>query len=232
MQESLPPEQLEALGRLDTCTVSNAIETFGVRLRNTGFANSSVRCMFEHFPPVVGYAVTGRVRTSLPPMEGHTYYDRTDWWNAILATPPPRIVVVEDIDNHPGLGSFVGAVHANILLALGCVALVTNGAVRDLAGVESVGFQLFAGNVAVSHAYAHLVDFGHPIEVGGVKIEPGDLIHGDRHGVHTIPKEIAAQVPPVAARLLEGERRIIDLCRSPDFSLERLREVIQDPASG
>jgi len=91
-------ELIQALARLDSCTVANAIETFDVRLRNTGFTDASVRCMFDELPPMVGYATTARVRTSEPPMEGSNYFDRTDWWNHILTIPAPRIVVVEDTD--------------------------------------------------------------------------------------------------------------------------------------
>jgi len=228
LQETLSSAQLEALRRLDSCTVSNAIETFEVRLRNTGFADPSIRCIFPQFPSIVGYAVTARVRSSVPPMEGDKYTDRTDFWNYLLTLPAPRVVVFEDIDKKPGLGSFVGEVHANILLALGCVGLVTNGAVRDLGAVEPTGFQFFAGSVAVSHAYAHIFEFGRPVEVGGLKVHPGDLIHGDRHGVLTVPKKVAARIPGVAAELLEKERQVIGLCRSPDFNLEKLREVVKE----
>ncbi len=225
MNSVLAPDQLEALGRLSTCAVSNAIETFGVRLRNTGFADASIQCMFEDLPPVVGYATTARVRTSVPPMQGHNYLDRTDWWNAILMIPAPRVVVVEDVEKRPGLGSFAGEVHANILSALGCVAVVTNGAVRDLPQVRSTGFQLFAGNVAVSHAYAHVFQFGTPVEIGGLKIEPGDLLHGDRHGILKVPIELASGIPAVARELQEQEQRIIAACRSADFSLDKLRRL-------
>jgi len=97
-------------------------------------------------------------------MEGGGYiYDRTDWWKEILAVPAPRIVVIQDVDANPGLGAFVGEVHAHILQALGCVGVVTNGAVRDLNAIEGSGFQVFAGNVSVSHAYAHVFDFGGPV---------------------------------------------------------------------
>ncbi len=228
MNSSLTSEQLAALRRLDTCKVANAIETFGVRLRNEGFADSSLRCMFEQLPPMVGYAVTTRVRTSVPPMGGDNYHDRTDWWNYLLTIPAPRVVVVQDVETKPGLGSLVGEVHANILNALGCVGLVTNGAVRDLNAIESTGFQFFAGHVAVSHAYAHIFEFGSAVEVGGLKIQPGDLLHGDRHGVLSIPKEIAADIPAVAAAQYEKERKVIGLCRSPNFSVEKLREVIRE----
>jgi len=147
--ERLTPSQLEPYRRLSTCMVASAIETFDVRLRNAGFADSSVRCIFPEFPPMVGYAATARIRSAEPPMEGQSYYTRTDWWNHILTIPEPRVVVIEDMDDPAGVGAFIGEVHACILKALGCVGLVTNGAVRDLPSVEASGFQLFAGDVAV-----------------------------------------------------------------------------------
>jgi len=106
--DPLPPELLEELSAIDACTVANAIETFDVRLRNVGFAGSGIHCMFPKFPPLVGYAATARIRTSEPPMEGHIYHERTDWWDHILSIPAPRVVVVQDIDNHPGLGESGG----------------------------------------------------------------------------------------------------------------------------
>jgi 4-hydroxy-4-methyl-2-oxoglutarate aldolase len=227
LRNVLAPEQLEALRRLGTCAVSNAIEAFDVRLRNAGFADASIQCVFKDFPPIVGYAATARVRTSVPPMRGHNYLDRTDWWNAILKIPAPRVVVVEDVEKRPGLGSFVGEVHANILSALGCVAVVTNGAVRDLPQVRSTGFQFFAGNVAVSHAYAHVFQFGNPVEIGGLRIEPGDLLHGDQHGILKVPFEVASGIPAVARELQEKEERLIAMCRSADFSLDKLRELFR-----
>ena len=184
--------------------------------------------MFPDSPPVVGYAATARIRTSDPPMEGHNYYFRTEWWNEILRIPAPRVIVVEDLDRPPGLGAFVGEVHANILQALGSVALVTNGSVRDLPEVKATGFQLFAGNVSVSHAYAHVFDFGGTVKVGGLKVSPGDLIHADRHGAQTVPLEVAAHVPAAASEILKRREYFIGLCRSADFSLESLRGAMQE----
>jgi regulator of RNase E activity RraA len=186
--------------------------------------------MFEDLAPIVGYAATVRIYTSEPPMKGGRFYDRTDWWNHVLTIPAPRIAFVEDADRKPGLGSFVGEVHASILLALGCVGVVTNGAVRDLNALEHKGFQMFAGNVTPSRAYAHIFEFGGPVEIGGLRIEPGDLIHADRHGVLTIPKQIAPEVPAMAERLLQKDREIIEFCRSPEFSLVELQKLIKERA--
>jgi 4-hydroxy-4-methyl-2-oxoglutarate aldolase len=221
-------ELIRSLARLDSCTVANAIETFDVRLRNTGFTDSSVRCIFDELPPIAGYAATARVRTADPPMEGAKYFYRTDWWNHILTIPAPRIVVVEDADASPGLGAFVGELHANILLALGCVGVVTNGAVRDLRGVRPTGFQMFAGNVSVSHSYAHIYEFGQAVEVGHMKVQPGDLLHGDLHGVQTIPIEIAGKIPAVAEEMVSDEQQLIALCRSKNFTIEAFRDGLKN----
>lgn len=225
----LTPALLEELRQLSTCVTASAIETFGVRMHNAGFANSTIGCVFKELPPVVGYAATARIRSADPPMEkhGYFYYDRADWWNEILTIPAPRIIVIEDLDNPAGLGAFVGSVHASILQALGCVAVVTNGSVRDLSDIRPTGFQLFASGVAVSHAYSHVFDFGSAVRVGGLQIAPGELIQGDLHGVQTVPLEIAEKVPAKAREILDRRKRLIDLCRSGHFSLERLQQLLR-----
>lgn len=228
LEPAIQAEELEALRRFDTCTVSNAIEGFEVRLRNTGFADARIRCMFEDFPPMVGYAATAQLRSGEPPIAGRIYVDRTDWWNSILRVPAPRIAVLQDLDEPPGVGAFVGDMHAAILRALGCVGYVTNGAVRELPRIRDLGLQLFAGNVAVSHAYAHIFDFGSPINVGGLEVRPGDLLHGDRHGLLIVPKRIASEIPAAAAKLQAAEHRVIRLCQSQEFSVEKLRKVLEE----
>jgi 4-hydroxy-4-methyl-2-oxoglutarate aldolase len=227
LEPLISSEDFEVLRRLDTCAVSNAIEAFEVRLRNTGFADARIRCMFKDFPPVLGYAATARLRSGEPPVAERSYRDRTDWWNSILEVPAPRIVVLEDLDKPPGLGAFIGDVHAAILKALGCVGYVTDGAVRELPRVRDLGLQLFAGSVAVSHAYAHIFDFGSVVKVGGLEVHPGDLLHGDRHGLLTVPKQVARKIPAVAARLQQTEQTIIDFCGSKEFSVDKLRQLIR-----
>lgn len=219
-------ETLYALRRLDSCTVSNAIEQFQVRTRNEGFVNGSVHCMFPHFPPSIGYAVTARIRSSSTPIAGRCYYERMEWWSYVLTIPAPRFIVAEDVDHVPGLGALFGEIHANISKALDCSAYLSNGAVRDLPGIEAAGLQVFAGSKAVSHAYAHIVDFGEPVEIGGLRIESGDLLHGDQHGVVSVPISIASEIPDMAEEMLKSERELIGFCRSSDFSLPKLSERI------
>jgi 4-hydroxy-4-methyl-2-oxoglutarate aldolase len=226
-RSDLPDSDFERLRKLDTCLVSNAIERLKVRLRNEGFVLGSVRCMFPDLPPMLGYAATARIHTSFPPMRGRCYHERIDWWEYVASIPAPRVIVVQDADHMPGLGAFVGEIHAAIGLALNCVGYVSNGAVRDLPAVRAMGFHLFAGSVVASHSYAHIAEFGAPVEVGGLRIASGDLIHGDLDGVHSIPLSIASEIPNVASQILHDERRLIEFCRSAEFSLQGLCQRLQ-----
>jgi regulator of RNase E activity RraA len=171
-----------------------------------------------------------------------------DWWNEVRKYPKPRVVVLHDIDN-PVVGSFWGEVNANIHRALACVGTVTDGSVRDLDEVEELGFHFFSSCVTVSHAYVHMIDFGIPVTVGGLTVKPGDLIMGDKHGVISIPltvkpgdlimgdkhgvisipPEIAKDIPTAAQMVEDWERRIIDFCKSDEFTLDGLKERYMSP---
>ena len=220
-------EQIEQLCALDTCTVANAIERFNLRLRNEGYTAPGIKCVNGSFKPIVGFAGTCRVKTSNPPMSGNYYYDRTDWWNAIETLPKPRIAVIQDVDSAPALGASVGEVHAAILKALSCVGVITDGGVRDLPAVAALNFPMFACHVSLSHAYAHVIDYGTKVTVSGLEIALGDLLMGDCHGVLSIPREIAADVASVAQEIARAERKVIDLCASPEFTIEKLRTAIE-----
>lgn len=223
----LTDEQVDALRQFDSCMIANAVETFQLRLRNTGFSDATIHCMFHDAPPMVGYAVTARLRSGEPPMTGRTFRDRTELWQSVLQVPAPRVLVLQDMDNPPGRGAFLGDVHASILKALGCIGYVTNGAVRELPSVKSMGIQLFAGSVLVSHAYAHIFDVGAPVSIGGMDVHSGTLLHGDRHGIVSVPMEIAPAVPEVARAMRRAEQKVIDFCRSSSFSVAKLSDVIK-----
>lgn len=222
------PQTIERLSKLDTCVVSNAIEHFNVRLRNEGFMDGSVKCRFPEMPPKAGYAVTGRIQTSSTPLEGRCYYENMEWWRFVASVPPPRFVVIQDSDHSPGTGAFIGQIHATIAVALGCVAYATNGSVRDLPGVRSAELQVFSHNVSVSHSYAHIASFGGPVEIAGLLVSPGDLLHGDEHGIHQIPFSIADRVPAAAEDILNYEKELLDFCNSTHFSLEELSNRIDN----
>src|SRR6202049_2668589 len=149
---ALSSADFERIRELDTCTVSNAIERLSVRPRNEGFVSNSVYCQFPHLAPMLGYAVTGLIRTSTPPVAGNSYHDRIGFLHYVSSMPEPRAMVLQDVDRVLGVGALVGEVHATIAQALLCVAEVTNGRGPRLPPSEAMGFHLFAGGAAVWHA--------------------------------------------------------------------------------
>jgi 4-hydroxy-4-methyl-2-oxoglutarate aldolase len=216
----MPDEVLEALRRYDTPTIANAIEELDIRPRDEGFANIDVRCMFPELGVMVGYAAPAAIRA-----RGVGKGDHTALWSHVRASPAPRVVVVQDLDDPPAHGSFWGEVNASVFQALGCVGAVTDGSVRDLDEVRGMGFHFFARGAGVSHAYVRVESVGEPVRVGGLTIAPGDLIHADQHGVLLVPREIAAELPAAADRVIEREQTFIRWVRSPDFDPDRLAEM-------
>jgi len=224
----LSAEQLERLRQFDTCTLSNAIERLNIRPRNEGFITGHAACRFPQLPPVIGYAVTARMRSSMMPIKGRCYYEHPDLWRYVASLPGPRILVIQDADDPPGVGALFGEGYARISRALGCVACVTNGAMRDVPGIRALGFQVFAGSISVSHAYAHVMEFGEPVEIGGLRICSGDLLHGDLHGVHMIPIAAARELPGVAEQVLRGDRELFELTERKDFSVDILAASLEE----
>jgi regulator of RNase E activity RraA len=222
---------IDALRKISSPSVANAIEKFNVRPRSHGFMSSEIRTLFPDLGPLVGYAVTAVIRAEPQPLEGHRS-STFGWWDYVLSIPAPRVVVVHDLDDPRGQGAQWGEVQANIHRALGVAGVITDGSVRDLDEVRALGFQFAAAHVSVSHAYVHMVDFGLPVKVGGLWVKPGDLVHADQHGVINIPAEIAGQIPEAVAKVEADERRIISLCQASDFSAERLKALYREVRPG
>jgi regulator of RNase E activity RraA len=211
--------------------VANAIETFNVRPREEGNLSSDIRALFPEMGPMVGYAATAVIRSEKGPIEGHRA-SLYQWWDFVLSLPAPRVVVVHDLDDPRGQGAQWGEVQANIHRALGCVGVITDGSVRDLDEVRALNFQFCAAHVSVSHANVHMVDFGIPVKVGGVWVKPGDLVHGDQHGVVVVPPEVAAGIPEAIAKVEANEKKIITVCQSADFTVDKLKALYQQIRPG
>jgi 4-hydroxy-4-methyl-2-oxoglutarate aldolase len=216
---------LESLARYDAPTLANAIETFDLQPRDVGFADSRIRCMFPELGRMVGFAATATIVARGAPGPDWGGAGNDALYSYVRTIRAPRIVVVKDLDDPPAHGSLWGEVHATIFGALGCVGCVTDGAVRDLDEARGMGFHFFAAGPAVSHAYVRVETVGEPVEIGGLLVSPGDLLHADQHGVLKIPLEMAAELPAAADRVIESEQALLRWVRSDDFDPDRLAEM-------
>jgi regulator of RNase E activity RraA len=225
---------IEELAQFSTPTVLNGLKRLGRRPDQLeSMARSAVHCMAPALGVRVGYAVTRKVATRRqgPPR----YPERavaTTVYDDILDQPPPRILVVQNVGDHLGPVCIWGELAANINVALGCVAGITNGPVRDLVEMERAGFQTFAAGADVGGGFVETVEMATSVSIGGMTVEPGDLLHTDVHGVVKVPADLAPQLPDAMRAHEAYERRIIEVCRSRDFNREALGSALAGGSSG
>ncbi len=212
---------IEKLRHLGSCSVANAIEPFGVRLRNTGFTDSTVRCIFT------GVSTDRRLcgdgaGTHLRSTDGgrQLLLPHLDWLDPRIECSAPRILVLQDMDQHPGLG----LLYWRRSYACACrIGMHRRGDERRGPQCEmrymrnSSSFKCSRATYLFRTPCPMFFDFGTTVEVGHMEVRPGDLLHGDRHGIQTIPLEIAHKIPAVAQEMIEQEREIIKLCHSLEF---------------
>ncbi len=210
----LTNEQLSELAQFDSPTICNAIECFGIRSRIEGFMDPSIKSIFTFEKPFIGYASTAKFSTVAPPAKPKSI---EGYYRHIQAMQRPSISVIQDIDPTP-MGALWGEVNVTIHMALGSIATVTNGGVRDTREVRPMGFGYFASDIMVSHGYIHMEDYGCPVEVGGVTVNPGDLLFCDSQGVVTIPEEIAPYLAEKCRSISLAEFPVLEGLRRAKFS--------------
>jgi 4-hydroxy-4-methyl-2-oxoglutarate aldolase len=219
---------VDALAELRTLTVptlANAVEAFGVVPANTGYNLGPLTCHFPDFGMCAGYAVTLHATTNRAPDSAPKPINEPEYWRWLESIAGPKIVVLEDLDDPPA-GAMWGEWNSNVHRALGCVGTITQGAVRDLDALERLGFHAFATAVSPAHGYGAFVGYGEPVTVAGLRIETGDLLVADLHGVLRIPPEIPIGELVEAGRQIDRlESEIFAECQSDDFSVERLAKV-------
>ncbi len=226
----MPPVTADALKRLavwDTPTICNALELVMPDRRGTGFTIRPFFCSLPDIPPIVGWARTATIRSSVPP-EGtadQTLQGRISYYEYVADGARPAISVIQDIDSQPGFGAFWGEVNTAVHKGLGVLGVVTNGSVRDL-GACAPGFQLLAGQISPSHGYVHVVDTGGTVEVQGMTVKHDDIVHADRHGAVVIPQEAVEELPAAVKLLTRREAGILECARQPGFSIEQLRRTL------
>jgi len=222
----LTPEQLDALRRIDSPTVSNAIEVFRIRPRLEGFAGWHLRCAFPDLGTTVGYAVTCTADSTTENRADERGLLRL--WAAIEAAPKPAVLVIKDIGPERHRSCHMGEVMATTAKALGAIGCISDGGLRDVEEVRGLGgFQYFCPGFVVSHGNPVICDVGVPVTLDGLAVEPGALLHADVNGVLVIPAAIADRVAAEADRVRLAERQVLDFVRTPGLTVEKLRQFQQ-----
>ena len=214
----LTRDQLETLRAIDAPTIANAIEHFKVRPRVSGYAGASVRCLNPGLGTMLGYAVTCKGDSTT---EGKDRREHTALYRAINALQPlPAVVVIGD-DGDPAkidLSCHAGEMMATTMKRVGAVGLVTNGGLRDIVEIRALGgFHYFGRGLVVAHGQPCIYDVGATVNIGGMEVKSGDLLHGDENGITVVPPEIAAEVAEQAMRVRDEEQKRLKEILGPDF---------------
>jgi len=224
MTSGLSEKTLSALAEFDTPTICNVIELFNIRPRNEGYMNHNVQACFPQMPPMVGYALTSAFRSFSPPRGGDVYASIDKQVAAFDELPGPPVIVFQDLDEPTAAATF-GEVMCTTYQAFGAKGLITSGTGRDLDQVEAIGFPVFTGGTTCSHGYCHILSINTPVTVGGIAISPGDLLHGDRNGVTTIPHKIASEVPQACQELMDAEDIVLNYVKSGETTVAGMAEA-------
>lgn len=215
----LTSEQLAKLAKVDSPTVANVIEMFDVQSRVAGYANHTLKAVYPQLPPAVGYAVTATFRSAYPAVDRDAYGGMAQLIEQGMSISGPRIVVFQDLDE-PAISATYGEVMASTFQAFGYVGLITSGAARDIEQVRAMNFPCWAASTIVSHGYNHILAGNVPVNVGGLSVMPGDLIHADANGIVNIPHRIAEGVAELCQPFIDAENIVIGYLRAGNATID------------
>jgi 4-hydroxy-4-methyl-2-oxoglutarate aldolase len=215
-------ELIEFLKTVDTATLANAIELLNLRPRSEGFASLDLKCLFPEFGSMCGYAVTANAET-VTQGSPKTEEAFVELFEAVERCPKPAVVVLQEIGGDRDRATHAGEMMATIFTRLGAIGLVSDCGVRDLTAVRKIGFHYFARGAVASHASYRIVRTGVPVEITGVTIHPGDMLHADENGLITVPESSRERLPELVEKILSKERALLDFVRASGFTASQLR---------
>ncbi len=222
----IPDDLLAVLREVDTPTVCNAIEVAQGRRGFDRFTKGTMQHSSPGDPPIVGFARTAKIAGRAPPTEDPAVIRarRMDYFRSLAAGPDPSAAVIEDTDYPDCIAGWWGEVHAAVHKGLGLAGAVTNGVVRDLDVIDE-GFPVLAGSIGVSHGFVHVVEIGTPVDVFGLTVAQGELVHADRHGALVIPGDLIARLKAAIDTVIANEALVIGPARESGFNIDKLEQA-------
>jgi regulator of RNase E activity RraA len=217
---------LDLLRQVDTPTVCNAIEVAQGKRGFDAFTRGTMQCSDPEGGAIVGYARTAKIAAVNPPSEAPDVIKarRMAYYKHMSSGPRPAVTVIEDLDYPDCIGAFWGEINTTVHKGLGISGTLTNGVMRDLGDLPE-GFPVVAGSIGPSHGFVHVREVGTPVEVFGMKVVDGDLIHADRHGALVIPPEVIPDLEAAIRKLLDTEQLILAPAREEGFDFEAFEKA-------
>lgn len=209
-------EIFEQLKKIDTPTITNVVATYPAQQetclglyhpwRGKWYTDQTLKCMYPELGPRVGFAVT--CTFGLPDASfGRLGYG--DLFRAIADSPKPAVVVCHQ--NMPAeYKDICGLFGGNFMTAFrscGAVGVLTDGPSRDVDEVRSMGMQYMLTGVCAGHGPFALEQVGAPVEVCGMMVATGEIIHMDENGAVKFPRAFLPEILPRVEKILQSEQK-------------------------
>ena len=227
----LTKELITFLKRFDTPTISNALDIYRGSRSADGYTKYPFISANTSLEPIVGIARTAKIKASNPPIfspEETTsirlkYYEYISRSFSDFPDASP-VCVIEDLDWPNPTGSFWGEVNVALHKGLGLEGTITSGLLRDLDAIDK-SYQVLANGIGPSHAYVHVVEFETSVNVHGLIIRDGDIIHADQHGAVIIPNQALSIIKRAINHMNKKEKHLIEAAKQGNFNIEKLKEA-------
>jgi 4-hydroxy-4-methyl-2-oxoglutarate aldolase len=216
---------IQQLADFDTALLANTIGYVDSTPVHEWYMGGSIASLTPTVGPTVGVAMTLEIDTSSPgnKPDPENYYALL---KAIQQSPDPVVVVMKAVGSRPDHECVMGDGMAKMMHSVGCVGVVTDGGVRDIEGILTIPFGVYARGRTIHHTAIRYVNYNCPVEVGGITITPGDLIHANIGGVIKIPPAHRDRLPQLATEMRAFEHAAHCIFRRTDLSIDEKRKAV------
>ena len=215
---------LEQLRDFDTALIANTIGYIDPAPAHEYYMAGSIRSVTPTLGPTVGMAVTCELDSSSPGGDP----DMNGYWQQLEQMEKmaePIIWVVKTVGSRPDHECVIGDGMAKTLYAAGCIGLVTDGGVRDVDGLLSVPFAAYCRGMNIHHCACRFRVMNQPVEVGGITIRPGDILHANKEGVIKVPKSCLEKLVAKAIQMRGCEHEVHVMWRRTDLTSAEKRHI-------
>ncbi|MGH9345271.1 MAG: RraA family protein [Terriglobia bacterium] len=218
---------LQELRNFDTALLANTIDHIDPTPAHTFYLSRSIQSVTPSLGPTVGVAATCELDSSTPAGEAEVegYWSQLE---EISRMKEPAVWVVKTVGSRPDHECVLGDGMAKTLYAAGCVGVVTDGGVRDVNGLLTTSFAAYCNGTTIHHCALRFRNIGQPVELGGVTIRTGDILHANSEGVIRIPESCLEVLPVKAIQMLTFENEAHSFLRKTDVPISEKRRHLMD----
>lgn len=217
---------IEGLREFDTPLLANTIGYIDRTPSHEYYMGGSIQSVTPSIGPTVGVAVTCEMDTSTPG-DTHEFDLYCEQLDQIGRMAEPVVWVVKAVGSRPDHECIVGDGMAKDLTSMGCIGIVTDGGVRDVTGMMTLPFAAYCRGKTIHHCGLRIRSINRPVEVGGITVTPGDVLHANLEGVIKIPSGCLGILADRARQMRVFEYEAHEVLRASNIpAVEKRQKVV------